>query len=289
MSITVKKNILLKNLCTIGIGGNAQFYISVNSQEQLLEAFSFVREQGLSFFVLGKGSNCFFDDRGYVGVIIHNKINFCEFNKNKVKVGAGFSFAGLGKKTAKRNLLGLEYAACIPASVGGAVFMNAGAEKCNVSCVLESIDYITIEGEKKQYLAKDFEFDYRYSFLQKLNGAVISSTFILKHSVEAETRQKEMVLKRQKTQPLKEKNAGCVFRNPPKTFAGELIEKCGLKGKKIGDAEVSNKHANFIVNKENASSQDMLKLIDLVKKEVFQKYKIRLREEIRYVPFCEEK
>lgn len=284
MKIQVLENFVLKKLNTFNIGGNAKYYVPVKSKDELIEAFSFAKKQNLSCFILGNGSNVLFDDLGFNGLVIHNKIDFCNFEKEQITVGSGFSFARLGVLSAQKNLAGLEFAASIPGTVGGAIFMNASAFGGSVSSNIDKVVYLTMDGEEKTFLKNELNFDYRSSSFQELSGCIISATFNLKFSKEARSKQLEIIEKRKKSQPTGF-SAGCVFRNGKDYFAGELIEKCDFKGKKVGLAFVSSVHANFIMNEGNAKSEDVLNLIAMIKKEVKSKYGVDLKEEIKYLPW----
>lgn len=281
----MEKNKFLSELTTFGIGGPASYYIKAKTVEDLKEAIAFAKSNNLPYFILGKGSNCLFHHEGYNGVVIQNKIDFFENPEPGVyHVGAGYSFALLGTKASQAGFSGLEFASGIPASIGGAIFMNAGANGSEVKDALYSIDYLNNEGELVTLLRADLSFSYRTSAFQTMKGAIIGATFKLKPSLTARQKQLEIIAYRKNTQPYGDMSAGCVFRNPDCGHAGRLIEEAGLKGTKVGDAEVSTMHANFIVNKGEAKSDDVLKLIDIVRKTVQEKTGVHLESEIRIIP-----
>ncbi|MFN4175177.1 MAG: UDP-N-acetylmuramate dehydrogenase, partial [Parachlamydiaceae bacterium] len=255
------------------------------SIEELKEAIAFAREKNLPYLVLGKGSNCLFHHEGYDGVVIQNKIDFFENPEPGVyRVGAGFSFALLGTKASQAGFSGLEFATGIPASVGGAIFMNAGANGSETKDSLSSVEFLNDEGKVIVLSKEELFFGYRTSSFQTMKGAILAATFKLTPSQMARQKQLEIISYRKKTQPYGDKSAGCVFRNPDCGHAGRLIEEAGLKGMKVGDAEVSTMHANFIVNKGNASSDDVLNLIEIVRKKVEEKAGVHLESEIRIIP-----
>ncbi len=235
--------------------------------------------------ILGKGSNCLFDDRGFDGLVILNKIAFCEFEGPLVHVGAGYSFSLLGTQTARKGWSGLEFASGIPGSVGGAVYMNAGASGAEVCNPLVEVTYVSELGEIQTLARDQIDFSYRFSAFQNRKGAIASAKFLLQPSEEARTKQLGIIDYRTRTQPYGDKSAGCVFRNPQPHSAGALIQQSGLKGKRIGGAEVSTLHANFIVNKDNATSQDILELAAYVKEAVKEKTGVDLEMEIRCIPY----
>lgn len=274
----------LREFSTFGIGGPIRYFAKIKTEEEMFEALSFCRKEKIPYLVLGKGSNCLFDDLGFCGAVLLNAIDFCNWDGPLVHVGSGYSFSLLGQKAAKQGLSGLEFAASIPASVGGAIWMNAGALGKECSDSLQSVLFLSFEGIKKEYSKEEMIFGYRSSFFQKMDGVILSARFSLSFHEEARKRQLEMIEKRVKSQPLRELSCGCVFRNPSeKVSAGYLIEKCGLKGVFIGGAKVSEIHANFIVNQGNATSQEVKELIALIQKRVYEEEKVSLETEIRVV------
>ena len=285
MHLEIKDDVLLKSLSTFSIGGPARFYICIRSDEDLKAAFSFVREKKLSYFILGNGSNLLFDDKGYDGVVLHNKIDFFSFENNRMTIGGGALLPKVSILAASRNFSGLEYFSGIPASVGGAVYQNAGAEGRSISSVIENVTFMHEDGRLECFSRDKIDFDYRYSSFKNLRGAIVSVTFCLEPGKCVEEKRLNYISKRNKTQPVKSNNAGCIFKNPNEHSAGMLIDKCGLKGLSIGGAKVSDLHANFIINENDASSKDVLELIFQIKKKVKEKYSVDLEEEILYVRY----
>lgn len=280
-----QKNKSLRELSTFGIGGAARYFVEVESISQLQDAIVLCAKEKISFHLVGKGSNSLFDDRGYDGLIILNKIAFCEIEGTSVSVGAGFSFSLLGVKTARKGLAGLEFASGIPASVGGAIYMNAGANGSETSETLSEVTFIDDKGEIHHIPRSSMTFSYRHSCFQKMKGAIAAAKFSLIPDESARQRQLEIIAYRTKTQPYGDKSCGCVFRNPQGQGAGALIDRCGLKGKRIGEAEVSTLHANFIINRSGARAEDVLELASYVKECVKAQTGIELEMEIRVVPF----
>lgn len=281
-----QQNRLLSELTTLGIGGPARYFVEVREIPFMQEVLRFCKAEKLNFFILGKGSNCLFSDTGFNGVVIHNKIDFCnEVAPAEFHVGAGFSFSLLGMQTAKKGFSGLEFAAGIPASVGGAVFMNAGAQGSETGACLKSVDFVDASGTLCTYLKSELAFSYRTSSLQKMQGAIVGATFTLTPSENARVTQRTLLDYRIQTQPYHEKSAGCVFRNPPGSSAGALIDRSGLKGASIGGAKVSEMHANFLVNNTTATCRDMVALIELVRERVKESSGVELEHELRII--CE--
>lgn len=274
----------LGDLCTFGIGGFALNCIEVQTTMEMQKVLRSCYEKQVPFFILGKGSNCLFSDAGFKGTVIINKIHFLETkDPGTYQVGAGYSFSLLGVKTAKDGWSGLEFASGIPASVGGAVFMNAGANGTDTSQTIQSVDFVTAEGKLLNLKKEELQFSYRFSSFQRMSGAIVSATFHLERSSQAREKQLNIIRYRQATQPYKDKSAGCIFRNPDGDHAGALIEACGLKGRTIGGAQVSHRHANFIINRGNATTQDVLELIALIQSEVLRQKGIALESEVRIV------
>lgn len=281
---TFEKNKLLSDFSTLGIGGPARYYVEVKEITEMQELIAFCSKEKLGYFVLGRGSNCLFDSAGLNRLVIHNKIDFFrEVTPGSFHVGAGFSFSLLGTQTAKKGWTGLEFASGIPASVGGAVYMNAGAQGQETFDTLVWAEAVLPDGSLKRFMKEELMAAYRYSAFQDMNVAIVSALFALKESATARSDQLQLLSKRIKSQPYQDKSAGCVFKNPPNASAGALIDTMGLKGFSIGDAKVSELHANFLINAREATSEDMLALIDHIKTEVKQLHGIELKQEIIWV------
>lgn len=284
----VEENRSLKELCTFGIGGPAKYYVTVHSVAALSEAIVCCRLASVPYFILGKGSNSLFDDRGFNGAVIANKIEgIADEGAGVFSVGSGTSFALFGIRAARQGWSGLEFAAGIPGSVGGAVFMNAGAngsETCEHLC---SVEYVSETGELQSFSRTELSFGYRSSSFQHWAGAIASVRFALTADILARKRQIEIVRGRHHTQPYSDKSAGCIFRNTEHSSAGALIDKAGLKGLRIGDALVSLRHANFIVNVAEAKASDVLALIEAVQCTVKDRCGVSLCCEVRYIKYEE--
>ncbi len=276
---------LLKDFTTFGIGGPAKYFIQVTTILELQEAIRACNHQNLRYLVLGKGSNSLFSDQGFDGVIILNKIHFIEEKEGLFHVGAGYSFSLLGSQTARKGWEGLEFASGIPGSVGGAVFMNAGANGTETFETLVDVTYVNEQGEVELLPKNGIEWSYRHTSFHHKKGAIAAATFQLKASSEARKKQLTLIDYRTKTQPYSDQSAGCVFRNAPQVSAGRLIQECGLKGFSIGEAEVSTMHANFIVNKGSAKADDVIALARHVQKTVHEQTGQFLEMEIRVIPY----
>ena len=283
-----QKQKLLRDFSTFGIGGPARYFAKAKTVEQMQEMLTFAHTASLRALILGKGSNILFDDRGFDGLVILNRIDYLSNSPTEgaFRVGSGYSFPRLGGFTARNGWSGLEFASGIPATVGGAIYMNAGANGKETADTLHEVGYVTEKGELKRLAKNALNFSYRSSSFQQWGGAIVEGVFHLTASINAQKDQKQLLHYRLKTQPYGEKSAGCAFRNPKEMAAGQLIEECGLKGQTQGGASISTLHANFIVNKGKAKAQDVLTLMHKVKEQIYIKKGIILEEEIRYIPYA---
>lgn len=278
----IKENVSLKTLTTLKVGGISKYVFYPKDVTSLKKALTLFKENNINYKIFGNGSNIIPSDKIYDGVIIKlSSLNNLKTNDEVIEVEAGYSLMKLAKEVIKLGLSGLEWACGIPGTIGGAVYMNAGAYKQDMSFVLEKITALD-ENMNIVTLNKDeLDFSYRHSRLMEENLICLSATLKLEKKdisliEEVVNKRKE---KRMETQPLEYPSAGSVFRNPFNDFAGRLVEECNLKGKQIGGAMISLKHANFIINKDNATGKDVLDLINLAKKEVKEKFNIELKQE----------
>lgn len=278
----IKENVSLKTLTTLKVGGISKYVFYPKDVTSLKKALTLFKENNINYKIFGNGSNIIPSDKIYDGVIIKlSSLNNLKINDEVIEVEAGYSLMKLAKEVIKLGLSGLEWANGIPGTIGGAVYMNAGAYKQDMSFVLEKITALD-ENMNIVTLNKDeLDFSYRHSRLMEENLICLSAILKLEKKdisliEEVVNKRKE---KRMETQPLEYPSAGSVFRNPFNDFAGRLVEECNLKGKQIGGAMISLKHANFIINKDNATGKDVLDLINLAKKEVKEKFNIELKQE----------
>ena len=275
-----EENISLKKYNTYRIDILAKYMVFPKKTKELIELINFARTNNIKYMILGNGSNVIFNTTYYDGIIIKlDNFNNMSIKGNKVYAEAGCSLIKLAISTINAGLSGLEFACGIPGTVGASISMNAGAYNLDISNSLESISVLTPQNEIITLNKNKLEFSYRDSFLKRNpDYVVLSANFLLKEGNREEMllQMEERKKRRKDTQPLEYPSAGSVFRNPPSMYAGELIEKCNLKGYCIGDATVSTKHANFIVNKGNATGKDIVSLINKIKEEVKNKYKIEL-------------
>ncbi|MGN0477255.1 MAG: UDP-N-acetylmuramate dehydrogenase [Ruminococcus sp.] len=263
----------MKNHTTFKVGGNAQVFVTVNSKEKLSALMKYINAESLDYFILGKGSNLLVSDSGIKGVVISLSGEFTDIKTkdgNKIFVGAGASLMKLCRFAQENSLSGLEFAYGIPGSVGGAVFMNAGAYGGEMKDCLVSADYITPQGECGTFKKDELQLGYRTSVFKNKNYIITGCTLSLKEENKDIIKEKmdDLLGRRKSKQPLEYPSAGSTFKRPEGAFAGTLIESCGLKGYTIGGACVSEKHAGFIINKGDATFEDIDSLIKEVQKKV---------------------
>lgn len=284
----IDTNVSLKKCTTYRVGGNAKFIAYPKDVNSLVKLIKYLKNKNIKYKILGNGSNLLFSDKEYDGVLIKlTEFNELEFiGKTKLKVGAGYSLIKLSLVTAKKGLTGLEFAAGIPGTVGGSVFMNAGAYKSDMGYVVESVKVLTPDEKIISLENKEMDFHYRTSFLKRHPNYICLEVVIKLHKGKKEAIEaliKDRRERRLASQPLEYPSAGSVFRNPEDNFAGKLIEDSGLKGEKHGGAMISSKHANFVVNYKNAKAEDIKYLIELAHDKVKENYNIDLKIEQEFV------
>jgi len=266
------------------IGGPADVFIIPETKLKLAAAIRILYRHQIPWFVIGKGSNMLIADKGFRGAVIKmpETLQSIRFDETLVYADAACSFVKLSRVAAKVGLTGLEFASGIPGSVGGAVYMNAGAHGSDVSRVLKQAEILLETGEFMTLLKDEMQYSYRHSILQQMPGIVTEAVFELKFGERNEIAGAMATYRdrRVKTQPLQLACAGSVFRNPPQGHAAKLIEAAGLKGLRIGGAEVSALHANFIVNTDHALAQDVLALIEQIQMIVKQQFAVQLVPEV---------
>ena len=269
----IQRDISLKKYTTFKIGGNARFFAEPETADEIRSLFAWCREFKIPYFVLGKGSNVLFNDEGYEGLVIR----LSKFN-------AGNSLHSLIQTAANQGLGGLEKLEGIPGTIGGAIFMNAGAHGQQISDCIKSVTSITANGEIKTRTKEECEFSYRSSIFKKLSTPTILSAEFNFTPMPKETinkNRKEVLAWRKSKQPLQYPNAGSIFKNPADNLsAGALIESCNLKGFSIGDAQISELHANFIVNKGSATAKDVKALMEKIVQSVKETRSVDLEPEI---------
>jgi len=274
----------LKLHTTWKIGGPADILATVESRDQLVRLMRILHAHGTPWHVLGRGSNVLVSDKGVRGAVVKlcGELADARFENGLIRAGGGFSFIKLSILAGKHGLTGLEFAGGIPGSVGGAVYMNAGAHGSDVSRILKEAEVVLGDGSVERRTREDLLFRYRHSVLQEQPGIVTEVVFALAEGDRKEIAGAMAAYKdrRLRTQPMQLPCAGSTFRNPEGHHAARLIEQAGLKGQRVGGAEVSTLHANFIINTGTATAQDVLDLIDLIRTRVRARFGIELTPEV---------
>ena len=281
----VKFNAPMKNHTSFHIGGDASVYVEPKNLEELKKNLFLIQKEAIPFFVLGTGSNILVRDNGFDGIIISSK-NFAslEIKKNKAIAGSGLKLSFLLASLIKNGLSGLEFLAGIPGTVGGAALMNAGSEEEGIGNFIEKIEIMDFSGKVKNIPKRKLKFSYRnanlskYFFLSKIEFNLKDEDGNL-----IKEKMRKFLKKKKQYQPIEKHSAGCIFKNPPGLSAGKLIEETGLKGKKKGNAVISEKHANYIINSGKAKAKDVLFLMEKIQEKVYKKFQVKLEPEIKII------
>lgn len=283
----VIENPIMKNYTTYKVGGKAICIVTPNSTPDLIKLMNYIYTNKVKYMILGNGSNVIFNDSGYDGVLIKlSKFDKFEQYGHEFTIGAGVPTIKAAMKISKEGYTGFEFATGIPGTIGGAIYMNAGAYNSDMGYITKYIKVLTPNLEVVTMYNHELDFHYRTSFLKTHpNYICLEATISLKRG------KKDAIMdvindrreRRIASQPLNYPSAGSVFRNPTGDYAGRLVESLGMKGKGIGDAVVSEKHANFIINKGNAKGEDIKELIRSIQKQVKEKYDIDLKVEQEFV------
>lgn len=280
----VYENIDLKKYTTFGIGGKAKYLIEVTNENNFVSLIKYLKKQNIKYFILGNGSNVILDDNFFDGVIIKlDKLNKIEVNDNIITASCGVKLGFLNNIALQNELVSLYFASLIPGQVGASVMGNAGCYNHDLMEYVKSVKVLD-ENENIRIIPKS-EIKYGYRYTSLTGNIILSVTFELEKGDPIKILKliKENNDKRLASQPLEEKNVGSIFKNPNGFAAGKLIDDLGLKGYHIGGAYVSEKHANFIVNKNNATTADVLNLINFIKLKVYENYKINLEVEPKII------
>lgn len=283
----IEQNKSLKNFCNYRTGGSAEYYAEVRTDEDLAEALKFASDKGLEITILGGGCNVLICDDGVKGMVINTASlnDSVEIDGTNVYAGAGVGIDALIRLTCAKGLAGLEDMSGIPGCVGGAVRMNAGAFGTEIKDVAVYVDMMNMDGVKYRVEADKAGFGYRRA--DGLKGVVLGAMFSLAdgNAEELKAKRADILHRRNEKQPLDHPSCGSVFKRPEGNYAGTLIEKCGLKGFRIGGAQVSEKHANFILNIDHATSADIYNVMLHVQKTVEEQTGVRLEMEVRFIGF----
>ena len=273
-----------------GIGGPARAYVTPKNKEDLVSILKFSKDNNIPSYFIGSGSNLLVSDDGIDGIVITlgKSFNKLEINKNNVFAETGVMLGKMVKECTKRNLSGLESLIGVPGTLGGALIMNAGAFGGEISNYLEYVSVITMSGDEKKYKQKDIKFNYRNSSFSD-NEILINANFKFIFSDQKTVSKNKLKASggRKSSQPLRFRSAGSVFKNPSEGAAGYFIDKAGLKGTKSGDAEISNVHANFFVNHGSATAKDVVRLINIARKKVYNEFGVMLELEIKTLGFAQ--
>lgn len=308
MTITIKENTPLDALTTFRIGGKARYFTTAVTADELRQAIQWARTKKLPYLIMGGGSNILFSDNGYPGLVIKSNVNYLTIGDNVVSVGAGHDLQALISATLKHGLIGMEFAAGIPGTVGGAIRGNAGTYGLAMSDVVNQIDFIDeSSNDLSSVAATDCQFGYRHSFFKDHNHIIVGARLMLSRGdVAASQALIDSRLSQRHANHPSEPSAGCIFKNLPfsavnidelrlkgvdidkfraysKVPAGYLVELAGLKGLRLGEVQISPKHANYIINLGHGTYDDVLRLINRVRDEVLQKFGVELDEEIQIV------
>jgi UDP-N-acetylmuramate dehydrogenase len=284
----VKRNERLSQHTTMKIGGPADIFIEPASLENIQKVMTFLKERQIPWRAIGRGSNLLVSDKGIEGVVIKlgSGLDHLTINDSEITVGGGHSLVSLSTLISKKGLSGLEFASGIPGSVGGAVYMNAGAHGSDISKILTKAHILFDDGSMEWLSNDEMEFTYRTSVLQKKRpGIVLEAEFQLtkgdKTAIVSQMQKNKDY--RKETQPWNFPCAGSIFRNPLPNYAGKLIEDAGLKGFQMGGAKISEMHGNFIVNAGNATAKDVLDLIQYIKDTILNLYGIKMDTEVEII------
>lgn len=279
----------MKKHTSFKIGGTADQFVKVTNEEELKEAIKYAKDKKLKITIIGNGSNLLVLDKGIRGLVIKIDIQKLEIERKekyaKITVGSGYKTMALGIKLMNENLSGFEELSGIPGTIGGAIFMNAGAYGKEIKDINISTKCMDYDGEIFELSNKEQEFEYRSSVFNKKDYIILETKLRLEYGKKEEIKKKmdEYLSSRKEKQPIEYPSAGSTFKRQEGIITAKLIDECGLKGFQIGGAKVSEKHAGFVINSDNATAKDVIDLIKYIKEKVNEKYGIKIKEEIRIV------
>ncbi len=283
----------LKRHTTFGVGGIAAIFVYPENKKDLVKLLKYTSKNNIKIFFMGSGSNLLVSDNGFDGVIISLKKSFKDFKINdslEATIGTGVMLGSMVRLLTKKSVKGLESLVGVPGTLGGAIIMNAGAYGSEISNYLTSITALDLNGNEKIYKKEDIDFSYRFSSISKEEIIIETKFKFEKGNMDDIIQNRSQASKkRRNSQPLQFRSAGSVFKNPKSDMAaGYLIDQSNLKGMRIGDAEISSKHANFIINHGKASSNDVLGLIKIIKNKVRKIFNIDLELEVKLLGFSQK-
>lgn len=282
----IKENEPLREYLYTKMGGKADYLVLPNRYEQVAETVKYAKHNNIPFTVLGNGSNLIIRDGGIRGIVmLLTELNQITCENNEIVAQCGATIIDVSRRALQESLTGLEFACGIPGTVGGAVYMNAGAYGGEIKDVLDHVIVVDENGELQKVEAKDLDLSYRTSNIPEKGYIVLEATFKLQEGEQEQIKAKmdDLTFQRESKQPLEYPSCGSVFKRPPGYYAGKLIQDSNLQGVSIGDAEVSKKHAGFIINKGNATASDYIALIEHVQKTVKENFGVELEREVRII------
>ena len=285
-NLEVKTKVNLKDFTTFKVGGPTDIMITPKNVDALQKAVQVIEQNDAPFFILGSGSNIIVGDKGYHGIVIYmEKLDEIEINKNFITAETGITLSRLANKAKEAGLTGLEFASGIPGSLGGALYMNAGAYGGEMKQVVKKVIAVNQKGKQLKLSLEELNLSYRKSIFQNKNLIAAKAVLELQPGDREKilAKMKELNRKRREKQPLNWPSAGSIFKRPENDYAGRLVEEAGMKGVIVGGAQVSEKHAGFIVNKGDATAADIRQLIKKVQKEVEKMSDIKLEVEPKFI------
>ena len=277
----------MKKHITFRVGGPAACFLTPSTKEQIREILHICQEEKTPYFILGNGSNLLVSDQGFDGVVlqVYKNMNQVTVEGEHLRVQAGALLSATARKALEAGLTGMEFAAGIPGTMGGAAVMNAGAYGGEMKDILESVTVLTPEGEQKDLKNEELQLGYRTSVVKEKGYIVLEAVLSLKKGDPEAIKSRMDELKEQRVtkQPLEYPSAGSTFKRPEGYFAGKLIQDAGLRGYQVGGAQVSEKHCGFVINKENATAKDVVDLIHDVQRIVYEKFQVQLETEVKFL------
>mgnify|MGYP003104438092 FL=1 len=277
----------MKKHITFRVGGPAACFLTPSTKEQIREILHICQEEKTPYFILGNGSNLLVSDQGFDGVVlqVYKNMNQMAVEGDHLRVQAGALLSATARKALEAGLTGMEFAAGIPGTMGGAAVMNAGAYGGEMKDILESVTVLTPEGEQKELKNEELQLGYRTSVVKEKGYIVLEAVLSLKKGDPEAIKSRMDELKEQRVtkQPLEYPSAGSTFKRPEGYFAGKLIQDAGLRGYQVGGAQVSEKHCGFVINKENATAKDVVDLIHDVQRIVYEKFQVQLETEVKFL------
>ena len=283
----IYENELMSNYTSFKIGGPAEYLIKIQTPEELKEILKIIKNQEVPLTIIGNGSNILVSDSGIKGIVLKIEINTFELNTQTahLKVGSGVKLGFIAQKCLKSEITGFEFASGIPGTIGGAVRMNAGAHGKEMKDVITSVTYMDRNGDVFTIQNEEARFEYRNSLFANKDYIILEVEMQLEkgNSEEIQVKMTEYATYRKEKQPIEYPSAGSTFKRGTDFITAKLIDECGLKGYQIGGAQISEKHAGFIINKENATAEDVIKLMEYTKEQVYNKFGKKIEPEIEII------